>query len=85
VSNEQRKGTKAIKGSCGMGKEKISKYTPMANEDERYYEFYERVAILLGEIENPTEKQVAFAEKIAKRELLERGKNGSNISNRPRE
>ena len=59
-----------------MGKEKIPKYTPMANEDERYYEFHERVAILLGEIESPTEKQISLAEKIAKKELLERKRNG---------
>ena len=42
------------------------------NSEERYYEFYERVGMLLENKENPTVQEIEDVEQQAKRELQTR-------------
>ena len=44
------------------------------NSDDKYYEAYERVAILLEEYDNPSEDLIQCAQETAKFELMERRK-----------
>jgi len=46
--------------------------TDLMNNNERYYEFYERVGMLLENKENPTVQEIEDVEQQAKRELQTR-------------